>query len=386
MAGRNANNAGNIRKRKDGMWEGRYSAGRNPVTGEYIRRSVYGKTQAEVRKKLIAITSDLDKGTYTAPSKMTVASWGKIWLDEYCRSVKPSTLASYEINCRLHLFPTLGKVHLQNLTPPMIQALYNSLQEQGLSAKTIRNFHGTLHECLSTALEVGYIPLNPCDRVKTPRAATNSIKPFERSQIAPFLNAAQNDPYYNIFRIALFTGCRQAELLGLTWDCIDWQHKKITVKGQLQHGYEKGKYADVSIQPTKTSKWRTFAVADEVITILQAIRKQQTTNRLQMGSMFSNPMNLVFCDPFGKHISANTLYKHFKKIAASIGCPDMRFHDLRHTYATMRLENGDNIKQVSAALGHATTAFTMDIYSHVTATMEQESMDKMQAFIDSISG
>lgn len=386
MPGRNANNAGNIRKRKDGTWEGRYSAGRNPVTGAYIRRSVYGKTQAEVRKKLTAIAGNIDTGTYTAPSKMTVEAWCRIWLKEYCGGIKPSTLASYEMNCRLHLFPTLGKVRLQGLTPPMVQALYNSLQEQGLSTKTIHNFHCTIHECLSTAQEAGYIASNPCERVKVPRIEKTPIRPLERAQIAPFMKAAQNDPFFDVFRFALFTGCRRAEILGFTWDCIDWTHKKITIKGQFQHSFEKGNYANVSMQPTKTDKWRTFAVADEVMTMLQAIRKQQNVDRLRLGNLYSNPMNLVFCDPFGKYISSDTLYKHFKKIAASIGCPDMRFHDLRHTYATLRLENGDNIKQVSAALGHATTAFTMDVYSHVTATMEQESMDKMQAFIDSISG
>lgn len=386
MPGRNANNAGSIRKRKDGTWEGRYSAGRNPVTGAYIRRSVYGNTQAEVRKKLTMLTNDLDKGTYTAPSRMTFGAWCKVWLEEYCVGVKPSTLSAYESKCRLYFAPALGNVHLQEVTAPMVQALYNSMQEKGLSSKTLSLMHGVLHECFSTALQVGYIALNPCERVKVPRAKKKEIHPFERSQIAPFLSAAKDDPYYNVFRIALFTGCRQAELLGLTWDCIDWKNKKMTVKGQLQHSYEKGKYAEVSLQPTKTDKWRTFAVADEVMTILQAIRKQQAADCLRMGNLYSNPMNLVFCDAFGKHISSRTLYKHFKKIAASIDCPDMRFHDLRHTYATLRLENGDNIKQVSAALGHATTAFTMDVYSHVTATMEQESMDKMQTFINSISG
>lgn len=399
-AGRAAQGAGSLRKRAAGGWEARYTVGRDPGTGKQIQRSVYGKTQAETRKKLAAAVAALDSGTYFEPCKATLGSWLDTWLETYVRdSVKPYTYRTYQLQVNNHLKPALGAVPLVSLTAPAIQSLYAALlhgtakhqqaparreghkeKPKPLSPKTIKNIHGVLHKALQKAVELRYIPFNPADACTLPRMQKADIKPLEEAQIAALWKAMEDEPYKNLFLVTLFTGMREGEVLGLGWGNVDLAAGIINITRQLQR--EKVKNGAYYLETPKNGKGRTIKPAPFVMELLRDERRRQTEARLRAGSGWQNKWDLVFTDPLGGHLALHTVYKHFKKLVVEIGAPDTRFHDLRHTYAVTALQAGDDIKTVQGNLGHATASFTLDVYGHVTEQMKQASADRMQQTIE----
>lgn len=392
MARKAAPGTGNIRKKtvtrkgkQYSYWEARYTEGVDPGTGRQIQRSITGKTQKEVAQKLKAALASLDTGTYIAPSKMTVSEWLDIWTAEYLNGVKPLTADSYKAQIKKHIRPALGAIKLEALNTHTIQGFYNRLaepaasDEKPLSAKSIKNVHGILHKALQQAMANGYIRVNPSDACVLPKVKKAEIKPLEPEQVKVFMKLLPEEEYKNLFTVALFTGMRQSELLGLSWDNIDFENCSINVVQQLQEKH--GKYF---LSTPKSNKRRTVIVAQFVMDALQDEKKKQTRNRLKYADVYYNPMNLVFTDAIGKNLVHRTVVKHFKKLVMQIGIPDARFHDLRHTYAVTALQAGDDIKTVQENLGHATAAFTLDIYAHATQNMKQASASRMENYIKQI--
>ena len=379
-----ANGEGCIRQRKDGTWESRATTGRDPGTGKLIRKSYYGKTQAEVRKKLTSAAHTVDEGTYMEPSKMTVGQWLDVWYKEYQGGVKPYTISQYGTQIRVHLKPSLGAIKLQQLTAPMIQSMYNAEQHKGLSAKSIRNLHGVLHKALSQAVKLSYLHFNPCEACELPRVEKHEIKPLEGDYVNRFLQEAAKSKFEILYTVTLFTGMRQGEILGLTWDSINFKTGTINIYRQLQKERILGGGGTYHFVPLKNDKTRMITPAPSVLALLRHQKQQQNEWRLKTGEMWNNSMNLVFTDETGHHLYSHTVFTNFKRIVKNIGLNDTRFHDLRHTYATLSLQNGDNIKTVSQTLGHATVAFTLDVYGHVTEQMKQESAARMEAYIHTV--
>jgi integrase len=365
--------AGSIRQRPDGRWEARY-------TVEGKRKSIYGETQKEVRQKLTAIQADIDNGIYQAPTKLTLSAWLDTWQKDYLGDVKPRTVDSYKNTVRLHILPAIGKVKIQSLSTVQIQTFYNGLQRAGLSAKTIKNIHGVLHRALNDALSIGLIRFNPCTACKLPKVMKPEISPFDEKQIAAFLNAVRGHKYENLFILTLFCGLRQGEVLGLSWDCVN--SGVITINKQLQRARD-GSHSYL-LAPTKNDKARYIKPAQTVLDALHREKVKQKLAKLQAGPAWNNDKNLVFTDEFGHSLSAQTVYLHFKKVAADIGAPQARFHDLRHSYAVLALKAGDDIKTVQSNLGHHTAAFTLDTYAYVTEQMKQESADRMERQIQKL--
>lgn len=387
MAKRNAQGAGTIRQRPDGRWEARYTVGRDGGTGKQIQKSVYGKTQKEVLSKLRQISVDIENGTYTAPNKMTVGQWLDIWQNDYLRSVKQTTRYSYTKHIENHIKPAFGACKLTALKPHMIQAFYNDLQSQkGLSAKTVKNAHGVLHKALEQALKAGYIRANPANSCDLPRVERKEIQPLDDSHIKAFIQAIKGHKYETVFLTALFTGMRKGEILGLTWDCVDFENGTILVCKQLQKDREQK--GVVRFTTLKNDKSRVICPAPYVMQILKSVQAKQKRDRIKAGALWGNgdPVNngLVFTNEIGEHLSEITVYKNYKKIVNSIGLPSSRFHDMRHTYAVTALQNGDDVKTVQENLGHHTAAFTLDVYGHVTERMKKESAQRMENFIKSL--
>ena len=229
----------------------------------------------------------------------------------------------------------------------------------------------------------GYIRFNPADACILPRTEKKEIKPLDEAESAAFIRAIQGHRFEEIFMVTLFTGMREGEALGLTWDCIDFEKGIITVNKQMQLHQEKGLDGAYTLVPTKNSKARTIAAAPFVMEYLRRRKIRQLENRLQAGSMWTQS-DLVFTDELGQHLTKPTVYRAFKKVAASIGRPDARFHDLRHSYAVAAIRSGDDIKTVQGNLGHATAAFTLDVYGHVTDQMKQESAARIQNYYDNL--
>lgn len=389
MARKAASGSGTIRKKtinRGGKeytyWEARFTQGYDPGTGKQIQKSITGKTQKEVAKKLKEATAAIDAGTYSAPSKMTVAQWLDIWTAEYLGSVKPRTLDNYKGVVKARIKPGLGAVKLESLTPHTIQSYYNGLSKEGLAPKTVKNIHGILHKALQQAVANGYIRTNPADSCILPRAVRKELKPMDEDMITAFLKAIQGHQYEQLFTVTLFTGMREGETLGLLWDCVDLTKGTITIDKQLQ--LIRGSKGQYQMVPTKNSKGRTISIAPFVVSTLKKVKHKQLENRLRYGEMLEDS-GFVFTDELGHHLSASTVYKSFKAVMVQIGSPETRFHDLRHSYAVASIKSGDDIKTVQENLGHATAAFTLDVYGHVTEKMKQESAARMEQFIKAVN-
>ena len=361
-------------------YEARYTEGFDPRTGKQIQRSISDKSKKVVAQKLKAALAAIDAGTYKAPCKMTVAQWLDIWVAEYLNSVKPLTKHNYNKQVQKHLKPALGAARLETLDTHTIQRFYNSLIASGLSPKTVKNVHGILHCALQQAIACDYIYRNPADACKLPKVTKPEIKPLEPEEIARLLKEAEQDDYCNLFIVAMFTGMRQGELLGLAWECVDFKSGIITVKQQLQ--CKDGNYF---LETPKSGKNRTILPAPIVMDALRNQMERQRKEQEQAGEMWDNQFNLVFTDALGKYLVRRTVVKHFKKISQRAGISDdARFHDLRHSFAVSSLYAGDDIKTVQANLGHATAQFTLDVYGHVTQKMRQDSANRMQKFYEQL--
>ena len=207
------------------------------------------------------------------------------------------------------------------------------------------------------------------------------MRPLLDDELPIFLKMIVGDRMENLFYVAVFTGMRESELIGLSWDCIDFEHGSIHLYRQLSKGRRKGEsWAFTSL---KNRQARTFSPPRGVLEALKRVKRQQAEWRLKSGNAWQDT-NLVFTNEHGQHLSMCAIYSHFKAVVKLIGISEMRFHDLRHTYATLAIQNGVDYKTLSATLGHATVAFTMDRYGHVSEAMRQDSANRMQAYIESI--
>ena len=382
---RNAQGGGTIRQRKDGRWEARYTVGRDPGTGKQVQRSVYGATQKEVRQKLAQAVAAIDSGIYQAPSKITVSVWMQEWLTTFCAGkVKPLTYQSYEGIIRNHINPAIGAVELQAVKGTHVQRLYNSMTKASLSGKTVKNVSAVLHKAFSVALKQGITQGNPCDAAELPKVKRHEITPLSDEEIPMFLSAIDSSPMRNAYALCLFAGLREGECLGLSWKQVDFQRGRITVSQQLQK--EKTKGGRYYIAPsTKNGKPRTIEPPPIAFEYLRAERKQQAENQLKAGPAWSNPDDLVFTDERGMHYAIVSFYKNFKRIAASIGRPDARPHDLRHTAATVAIASGADVKSVQDMLGHATASFTLNVYAHTSEQMMKDTAARMQNYYDGLA-
>ena len=394
MAKKSAKGAGTIRKKtvvRNGRpytyWEARITTGRDPGTGKQLQRSFTGKTQKEVREKMQAAAVEVNQGTYTTPSKLTVGQWLDIWQRDYLGSVKPKTVLNYSQNIKNHIRPAMGAIKLDALDTPTIQKLYNSLSVEkdgrpGLSPKTVKNVHGVLHKALQQAVKVGYIRFNPADACELPRMERKEIKPLDDAAISAFLQAIRGHRFEAVYLAMLFTGMRRGEVCGLTWDCVDLERGTILINKQLQN--VSGKPGEFVLVSTKNSKGRTITAAPSVVEVLKKHWTQQRLDQLRAGPMWQET-GFVFCNEIGARLSPNTVYHNYKRIVASIGLPDARLHDLRHSYAVAALRAGDDIKTVQGNLGHHAASFTLDVYGHVTEEMKKASAERMEQFIKGVS-
>ena len=289
---------------------------------------------------------------------------------------------------RVRIKPHLGRVKLSALSPHAVQATYNALQrgtdkQKPLSAKSVRNVHGILHSALEKALTLGYIQRNPTKGCTLPRVEKKEMAVIKDNDVTRFIDAIKGHQFELVYLMDMFTGLRQGEILGLTWSCVDLNKGTAYIKQQLKK--ERNKGGVYYFAPLKTDRARTLTLSQYVISLLRKQHSQQAEWQLRAGSAFDNTMNLVFTNELGRNLVPVTTYRKLKSIVKGLGLDDVRFHDLRHTFALFSLQNGDDIKTLQENMGHANISTTLDVYGHVSERMKQESAARMDAFISTIT-
>lgn len=386
---RSTNGAGNVRTKKvimDGKeyeyFEGKVTIGYDPVTGKQIQKSVTGKNKRDVRKKMTAMIAAVDNNTYSEPSKTYLCDWLKEWHKSFVNGkVKPYTSDAYEGYINNHIIPAIGKTRLCDLDALTIQRFYNNLK---LSPKTLKNVHLVLHRALGKAKALKMISNNPAEDCELPKQQKSEIKPMEQEDIQRLYAELDNEKFRNVILVTLFTGLRQGEVLGLTWDCIDFEAGTILVNKQLILSSKKAG-AHYLLSSTKTSQTRLIYAAPTVFELLKEQKKWQEHYIELSEGCWNNEWNLVFTNELGKHLCHSWVYRCFKSIAERAGLGYVRFHDLRHSCAVANLEAGTDIKTVQKILGHSSAAFTMSVYAHATERMQRQSAANMENFIKSVT-
>ena len=375
MAKKRANGEGSIRKRKDGRWEGRYTAGHNPETGKPIYRNVLGKTQAEVKEKLKTAIQETQSLDFSKTGQYTVGQWMDVWYENYAKiKVRPSSHQTYKGYIENHIKPNIGDIPLEKLTTLDLQRLYKTLlangrvdrleskgQPKGLSPKTVRNIHQILSSALKLAQEQRIILTNPAEGCALPKVEHREMKTLPVEQLQSFLREAKDSGVFELYYLELATGLRRGELLGLKWEDIDLEHGDLRVRRQIAR--INGKVVEA---PLKTKNaYRTLPLAEDTISILNEQKKK----------VGSSPW--VFPSATGGPISPDSVLHMLHRVLKRAGLPQVRFHDLRHTFATLALQNGVDIKTVSGMLGHFSAGFTLDTYAHVTSAAQKAAANTM---------
>jgi len=383
MAKKRANGEGNIRKRKDGRWEGRYTAGYDPETGKPISKNVLGKTQAEVREKLKAALELAEKIDVTRSEDFTLSEWLRYWLDNYGQVyLRPSSQVNYEgfLNNQIS-HDTIGSMKIKKLTTHDLQFFFNRMRVSGrvqrkesekkpagLAAKSIRNMYFFVSHALDRAAIEKLIPENPAKGIVLPKKERPEMKTLPLEDLKKFFQEARNSGVFELYYTELATGLRRGELLALKWEDLDFVGNSIYVHSQVTR--MKGK---VQESPLKTpNAYRSIIVAEDVMTILKEKKEREKG--------FSK---YVFSSPSGGPISPDSVLNMLHRVLKRAGLEKVRFHDLRHTFATLALQNGVDVKTLSGLLGHYSAGFTLDTYGHITNAMKRDAANKVGSFLSS---
>ena len=374
MAKKRANGDGSIRKRKDGRWEGRYVVGHDPVTGKMISRNVLGKTQAQVKEKLRTAIENSKRLDYTQTGKYTVGQWMDEWFEAYAKvKVRPSSHQTYKGYIENHIKPNIGDIPIEKLTSLQLQKFYRQLltegrvpriesekQQKGLSAKTVRNINQVISSAMDMAVRHKLILSNPTEGCELPKVEHREMKTLPAEQLGAFLREAKESGVYELYYLDLATGLRRGELLGLKWEDIDLQNGIIHVRRQVARVD-----GEVKELPLKTkNSYRNISISQDAVAMLTEMEAHRSSD-------------YVFPSSTGDPISPDSVNKMLHRVLKRAGLPSIRFHDLRHTFATLALQNGVDIKTVSGMLGHFSAGFTLDTYAHVTTSAQKEAARTM---------
>lgn len=366
-----ANGEGTIYRRKDGRWCA-------TITREHGRRKHFlGQTREQVSHQLTAALKARDDGLPMIVERQTVGQFLRSWLEGVRPSLRERTWIRYEQYVRLHLVPDLGKTSLGRLTPQNLQRLYSCKLEEGLSPTTVNHLHATIHKALETAVRWSLVNRNVGDLVDPPRSRRFEITTLSPEQSRQLLDAARGDRLEALYVVALTTGLREGEILALRWRDVDLDDGKLQVRGSMQ-----ATPSGLKIAETKTSGSRRHVMlSKQPLEALRRHRVAQAAERLRVGAAWEDH-DLVFSNQVGRPIAAgNLLRRSFEPLLKRAGLPHIRFHDLRHTSATLLLGEGVHPKVVAEMLGHTRISTTLDLYSHVTPTMQRQAAEAFDAIL-----
>ena len=373
MAKRRPNGDGMVRKRKDGRWEGRIIAG-HKSNGKPIYKSVLAKTQKELVTKLNRLKESLDGVELTDGGQITLSEWLDIWMEEYkAKTLRPTTFRSYKTIIEYHIKPILGKKNLSRITETDVQKLYNRKKDKnGLAASTVRHIHLVIHQAMQTALRRGMILFDPTAAAVLPKKDVTEKTVLQKHQVDKLLDNLKNDPiWYEFFFTELMTGMRRGEICALKWCDFDSESGTLHIRRSVR--YEKG---EPVVGETKTSEGSRNIILPESVKNMLAERRKT----VQGEWIFPNPFRC------GRPVEPQSAYNRLQKALKETGLPHIRFHDLRHTFATMAAANGVDPRTLAGILGHTNASFTLDVYTHITTDMQKNAAKITEDYVADILG
>lgn len=374
-ATRRGHHEGSIYQRGDGRWTATITLGY--VDGKRKRKSFYGQTRREVQVQLITALQTQQQGLPLPNDRQTLGIFLDRWLADVARpSTRPKTYRVYEQIVRLYLKPGLGHVALTKLNPQEVQALLNNGQAAGLSPRTIHHVHALLRGALNHAMRWGLVARNVATLVTLPHIPQVEITPLDPQQARIFLEALAHERLQALFLVPLAVGLRPGEALGLCWQDVNFATGTLTIYRALQR--IEGRLQLVEVK-TKRSR-RVVSLPAVALQALTAHQARQREERLRAGDLWKET-GLIFTTSIGTPIEPRTAVRIFKRILRDAGLPDRRFYDLRHTCATLLLVQGVHPRVVMEILGHSQISLTMNTYSHVVPTLQQEAARRMDEIL-----
>jgi integrase len=364
------NGEGSITKRKDGRWMARFTV--HTAKGPK-RKHISGRTRQEVAEKLSKAVSDRVGGVVFDGDNETLGAYLQRWIDEVVRgTVKQSTLENYAYIARLHIIPELGRVRLKTLKSRDVRRHYQEKLDVGLSPRTVQIIHTVLRKALQQAVRDDVLPRNVCDAVTAPRQTKKEMQPLTPTQAKILFENVREDRLRALYVLAITAGLREGELLGLRWEDVNLERGLLQVRQQLTRTRD-----GLSFTAPKRGKARVVRLTDMAIAALGAHWVAQNEERTRAGSLWQET-GLVFTSTVGTPIDVGNLtYRSFRPLLKRTDLPRIRFHDLRHTCATLLLSKGTHPKIVQEMLGHANISMTMDTYSHVLPDMQEKAVSAM---------
>ena len=372
MSKKRGNGEGSITKRDDGRWMARYTV--RTIKGPK-RRTVYGRTRAEASAKLARAMADRDGGLVFDADSLTVEEYLDRWLSNSVKdTVRERTYERYEEIIRLHVKPALGRLKLKALTPAHVQGFYRDRLDNGLSPATVQKIHAILHKALSQAVSWSLVPRNACEAVRAPRPAPEEMRPLSPDEARRLLETAGGDRLEALYVLAVHTGMRQGELLGLKWEDVDLTANIIRVRRTLLR--TRGRV--VLGEPKTKKSRRTVHLTGAASRTLKEHLGRQLKDMERLGDLYRD-QGLVFTTEVGTPINPTNLRKRsLAPLLQKANLPRVRFHDLRHTCATLLLFRNVHPKYVQELLGHATVSITLDTYSHFIPGMGNQVVEAME--------
>ena len=368
MPKRRGHGGGTVTRRPDGRWQVAVTVGVD-ARGRQKRKYAYARTKAEAERKLLELLVKYGAGQAADPGRVTLAEHLERWLAYKESRVKPTTLAGYTNLVRNHIVPEIGQVRLARLNAYHVEQLYQAMLARGLSARMVNLAHVVLNNALGLAVRWGTLDRNPAAAVDPPRPTPTEPSYWTPEQAVAFLEAARGHRLYALFYLALVTGMRRGELLGLQWPDVDLERGVL----QIQRNLTVAGGRVVLTTPKSARSRRGLYLSREAAAVLREHHRRQAEERERAGSLWRQDCPpWVFASTVGTYTMPRNLYRTFKALIEGAGVPEIRFHDLRHTYVSLERARGTQIELISSRVGHSRVSFTLQAYRHLYEPEERD--------------
>jgi integrase len=344
----------------------------DPVTGKRRQKRLSAPTKKALEEAMTRMLHEVHTGSYIEPSTTTTGAYLWQWLEGIAPNVRESSHIRYERTIKRDIIPALGSIPLRKLTPAPIQTLYATQIAAGRAASSVHVMHAVLHRALDQAVKWRLLPHNPADAVDLPRLTPPELQTWTAGQACTFLDGTAGDALAALWRLALLTGMRRGELLAVRWQDVDLERGALAVPRTLT----RGRQSLIFTEPKSAAGRRSLALPASCVAALRRYKAQQNERRLQWGDSWQDT-DLLFDRGDGSPMQPAYLNKRFLLLAARLGLPRIRLHDLRHTSATLALADGVHPKILQERLGHSNVSMTLNRYSHVSMSMQRDAADRL---------